>query len=408
MKASFDGRQIRGPAQTPAATGKTPASVSSNNAGILFRSANCACGGGCPACQNKSDAINISQPTDAAEIEADHIADKVMQTPAGEISAVESSKKSPGAIQRECSTCEDEEEIIQRKPVSSASDVPSQSPAHVSNAVSSGGRPLDNETRDFFEPRMGRDFGNVRIYNNSQAHQFAAAIDAKAYTFGNDIVFAEGQYRPESDNGKQLLAHELAHVGQADMGKVNKQTFFRQPAERNSRQAQKNNGSDAPLKPFVQSDLVREIKREADVWRLTIDGFSNPDSVKRMIWPTTVPAGVQVELEVAITDPIERGWFVLSGVTHDTLKFMDPSFAKLFTDHGLKQEFTPEQIREGQMAYYQSTRQSQLDAAQARVNDEIPQLSADQIYKEIGSDVLYQASINPGAWPQKGADDHHL
>src|SRR5690606_28217369 len=39
-------------------------------------------------------------------------------------------------------------------------------------------------------------------------------INALAYTRGNHVVFSKGQYQPQSDAGKKLLAHELAHVGQ--------------------------------------------------------------------------------------------------------------------------------------------------------------------------------------------------
>jgi hypothetical protein len=118
-----------------------------NNFNLSTESGDCACGGSCPACQKKTDDIRISQPADTAEIEADQIADKVMRMPAGETTPAVSRKNSADAIQRKCSTCEDDEKIIQRKPVSSGGSVPSQSPAHVSNAVSSGGRPLHNETR---------------------------------------------------------------------------------------------------------------------------------------------------------------------------------------------------------------------------------------------------------------------
>lgn len=152
-----------------------------------------------------------------------------MRTPAGETTAIESSKESSGAIQRKCSTCEDDEKIIQRKPVSSGIGVPSQSPAHVSNAMSSGGRPLDNESRNFFEPRMGRDLGNVRVHTDSTANHSARAIDAKAYTLGNHIVFGKGEYRPESNSGRHLLAHELAHVTQSESSStIRRDIIYRQ------------------------------------------------------------------------------------------------------------------------------------------------------------------------------------
>jgi Domain of unknown function (DUF4157) len=204
----------RTPTQAPAVIGKTRASVSTGNVSTLFRSANCTCDGSCPTCQKKSNDINISQPADAAEIEADQVADKVMRMPTGNTAPVANNKNSSTTIQRKCNNCEEDEKIIQRKPISSGSHIPSQSPSHVSNAVGSGGRPLGNETRNFFEPRMDRDFGSVRIHTNSSANHSAQTIDAKAYTLGNNIVFGSGEYKPESESGRHLIAHELAHVVQ--------------------------------------------------------------------------------------------------------------------------------------------------------------------------------------------------
>src|SRR5262249_45794192 len=42
----------------------------------------------------------------------------------------------------------------------------------------------------------------------------ARAVHAHAYTVGRDIVFASGRYAPQTPKGKELLAHELAHVVQ--------------------------------------------------------------------------------------------------------------------------------------------------------------------------------------------------
>ncbi len=40
----------------------------------------------------------------------------------------------------------------------------------------------------------------------------ARAINARAYTLGNDVIFGAGQYSPNSSEGRHLLAHELTHV----------------------------------------------------------------------------------------------------------------------------------------------------------------------------------------------------
>jgi hypothetical protein len=64
------------------------------------------------------------------------------------------------------------------------------------------------------ESRFGYDFSDVQVHNDSNAHQSSAEINARAYTHRNHIVFGAGQYQPGNDNGKKLLAHELAHVVQ--------------------------------------------------------------------------------------------------------------------------------------------------------------------------------------------------
>jgi hypothetical protein len=76
----------------------------------------------------------------------------------------------------------------------------------------STGRPLDADTRSFFEPRFERDFSGVRVHTDARAGESARAVGALAYTVGPNIVFSRGQYRPGSPEGTRLLAHELAHV----------------------------------------------------------------------------------------------------------------------------------------------------------------------------------------------------
>lgn len=211
--------------------------------GMVALKSSCSCGGGCPTCQakssNPSSNLKISQPNDPTEIEADHIAEKVMRVPADQSHQKDGSKTAStknhthaNFIHRKCNACDEEDAMkIQRKPIPSA-DVPSQSPAHVSNAVSAGGDPLDGGSRSFFEPRLGYDLSSVRIHTDSTAAESARAIDAKAYTIGNNIVFGKGEYQPDNQSGKHLLAHELAHVTQSANGsaQINRNTIYRQPA----------------------------------------------------------------------------------------------------------------------------------------------------------------------------------
>jgi hypothetical protein len=56
------------------------------------------------------------------------------------------------------------------------------------------------------------DFSQVRVHTNARAAESAQAVNALAYTVGHDVVFGLGQYKPGSEVGQQLLAHELTHV----------------------------------------------------------------------------------------------------------------------------------------------------------------------------------------------------
>jgi outer membrane protein OmpA-like peptidoglycan-associated protein len=88
---------------------------------------------------------------------------------------------------------------------------PTTVPTIVHEVLSSRGYPLDDATRAFMEPRFGHDFSKVRVHTDARAAASVRAVKANAYTVGNHVVFASGQYRPSTDHGKRLLAHELTH-----------------------------------------------------------------------------------------------------------------------------------------------------------------------------------------------------
>lgn len=87
-------------------------------------------------------------------------------------------------------------------------------PAAVNKTLGNKGKPLDAQIGRTMGRRLGHDFSRVRVHDDSQAHASAQEIAARAYTVGNDVVFAAGQYSPQSQEGRQLLAHELVHVVQ--------------------------------------------------------------------------------------------------------------------------------------------------------------------------------------------------
>ncbi len=110
-----------------------------------------------------------------------------------------------------CSDCEKKEKkkVMQRAASGAA---PSTVPPIVGQALSGPGRPLDRPTRSFMESRFGHDFGAVRVHDDPVAADSARAVNARAYTVGQDIVFDTGRYRPQTTTGQHLLAHELAHT----------------------------------------------------------------------------------------------------------------------------------------------------------------------------------------------------
>jgi hypothetical protein len=87
-------------------------------------------------------------------------------------------------------------------------------PPIVGDVLRSSGQLLDPTTRAFMESRFGHDFSRVRVHTDARAAESARAVNAHAYTVGRDIIFAAGEYAPETTNGRRLLAHELVHVMQ--------------------------------------------------------------------------------------------------------------------------------------------------------------------------------------------------
>jgi hypothetical protein len=70
------------------------------------------------------------------------------------------------------------------------------------------------------EPRLGHDFGAVRVHADEQAAALAESLGARAFTVGSAVVVGQGRYAPGTGEGQRLLAHELTHVVQqtAELG----------------------------------------------------------------------------------------------------------------------------------------------------------------------------------------------
>lgn len=77
-----------------------------------------------------------------------------------------------------------------------------------------GGSALEPAVREQLGAALGDDFGDVRVHTDALSGALARSVQARAFTTGADIFFAGGEYRPQSAEGRALLAHELAHVVQ--------------------------------------------------------------------------------------------------------------------------------------------------------------------------------------------------
>ncbi len=161
--------------------------------------------------QNKSAFIQpkltVNQPNDTYEQEADAVANKMLPPEHSAAGSTAFFKPPISSLQRSTLTEETSNTLLQNNnsQLSSTQD-------YIHSL--SGGNTLSRQDKHFFESRMGYDFGQVKLHTDTAANESAKSIQAKAYTHGNDIVFAAGEYQPETNDGKKLIAHELTHVVQ--------------------------------------------------------------------------------------------------------------------------------------------------------------------------------------------------
>lgn len=137
--------------------------------------------------------LRIDAPGDSYEQEADRIADRLMRMPEPPVERPE-----PGRLQA--------------RRLGSGATGATAAPSAIDDVLRSPGQPLDPAARVFMERRFGHDLGQVRVHADARAAESSRAVNARAFTVGRDVVFGAGEYAPRSSTGRQLLAHELAHV----------------------------------------------------------------------------------------------------------------------------------------------------------------------------------------------------
>jgi hypothetical protein len=130
--------------------------------------------------------LRVSSPADPAELEARRVARSIVNMPA----TAPAISRSPVMPQR----------------------AETAATAVASPVLPGGGGALPESVRSFMEPRFRADFSRVRIHTDGRADAASRQIQARAFTVGERIYFAGGQFRPETAEGRELIAHELTHT----------------------------------------------------------------------------------------------------------------------------------------------------------------------------------------------------
>jgi hypothetical protein len=189
-----------------ALTTTSAAKVLAGNGPTLVLQRKCACGnsaseltGECTECQREKAVglqrkLAIGAANDPLEHEADRVAEQVIRM-SGEVRSIR-------PLQRP---------LLSRRAAGETARSET-APASVHRALQSAGDPLPRSLRDDFALRFGHDFARVRVHHDAAAARSARDVAAHAYTLGEHIVFGAGLYVPGSAAGRQLIAHELAHV----------------------------------------------------------------------------------------------------------------------------------------------------------------------------------------------------
>jgi hypothetical protein len=105
-------------------------------------------------------------------------------------------------------------------------------------ATQGGGSPLDRTVASTLSSSMGTSVDGVRIHTDAGAAAMARAVTARAFTVGNDIYFGRNEYRPGTAEGRELIAHEVAHTIQQRGAPMDGPLMVSQPGDALERDAE--------------------------------------------------------------------------------------------------------------------------------------------------------------------------
>jgi len=197
--------------------------------------------------------LKISQPNDPYEREADKVAEQIMRM-SEKNENISNKDKSQDKVQRKLAgkiKPKREELKISRKSKSSSNLEASD---EISNEIShtGSGKPLDNTTKQFMEPKFGHDFSSVKIHDDSKSNELARAVNARAFTKGNDVFLGKN----ESSSDKSLIAHELTHVMQQNGNNIQRKPLDSASPEESTEKQEDNKSQVATESEKQEEELL--------------------------------------------------------------------------------------------------------------------------------------------------------
>lgn len=190
-------------------TNTTKTSEKSQSSSPFFRSGN---SGGFLSVQAK---LNVSEPGDPFEMEAEQMASQVVGQSSAENSGFFSAPMQVQPLAENVTplspSAEEDEKMLMPFSEDQPNPLFSGAEQHIRSELG-GGTSLDEPTRRAMEKSFGTDLGQVKIHTDQAAAQINQQLGAHAFTTGNDIFFNSGKFNPETKAGKHLLAHELTHT----------------------------------------------------------------------------------------------------------------------------------------------------------------------------------------------------
>lgn len=276
--------------------------------------------------------LAVSRPTDPAEVEADAVAEELLQGRRVDLGSGRALDRvhrridpgddgGDGTESVDGSEQDEERRIVAAKRTAGG---PASLGAAAEQRLAStegGGMPLRREDRALFEQGLGRGLESVRVHDGAAASHITSAAGAHALAWGRNIYFAPGRYAPATRDGTRLLAHEVAHVVQQGQ---RPQTVYRQPAPPPKKKDQddgykfkikvttKETGAAFAATTYAQAfkvsrDVARDLlKRHPGVWSDGTGDVTAEELKQKFRW-VLIEASLYDEIRAELIDAATQG-----------------------------------------------------------------------------------------------------